>query len=178
MTSFDTAYNGSYTSENYDVNKVFDSDEKPSPIPKGGSKDVPRKGPRLSRSKVCHQRSLIGVVFSSIWIRTSILKVSGDSNITSGQLEVITSFIFHPASWLTRFGLRYGTEANLQWSPTAGWRFNVAAVRAVPENSLIFDMCRDGNVQAVQRMLTRGDASVKDTSPKGWTPLHVSPPRF
>ncbi len=27
-------------------------------------------------------------------------------------------------------------------------------------------------------MLTRGDASVKDISPKGWTPLHVSGPKL
>ena len=173
VTSFDTAYDGSYSSESYNVNKVFNSDEKPSPKSKGGFEDTPGKGPRLSRSKVCHQKSSIGVVLGSIWIRTSTLKVSGDSSITSGQLEVITSFIFYPASWLTKFGLRYGTEANLQWSPTSGWNFNVSAIRAVPENSLIFDMCRDGNVLGVERMLARGDASVKDTSPKGWTPLHV-----
>jgi len=65
-------------------------------------------------------------------------------------------------------------EANLQYSTTTGWKFNATALRAVPENSLIFELCRQGNVQAVQLMLARGDASVKDTSPKGWTPLHVS----
>jgi len=44
----------------------------------------------------------------------------------------------------------------------------------MPENSLLFDLCRTGDVQAVKLMLARGDASVKDTSPKVWTPLHVS----
>jgi hypothetical protein len=174
VTSFDTEYKGTYSSDSYDINKVFDSEENPSPAPSAGTDNTARKGPRLSRSKVCHQKSSMGVVLGSIWIRTSTLKVAKESSITLGHLEVITSFIFYPASWLTRVGLRYGTEASLQWSPSAGWNFNIAAIRAVPENSLIFDMCRDGNVKAVQRMLTRGDASVKDTSPKGWTPLHVS----
>ncbi|PVH68701.1 hypothetical protein DL98DRAFT_474589 [Cadophora sp. DSE1049] len=116
----------------------------------------------------------MGVVLGSIWIRTSTLKAAQGSSATSGQLEVITSFIFYPASWLTRVGLRYGTEANLQWSPGTGWNFNISAVKAVPESSLIFAMCQDGNVKGVQLMMSRGEASVKDTSPKGWTPLHFA----
>lgn len=174
VTSFDTTYSGSYSSDDYDIRKVpISGEETPSPKPNGVGKDRARKGPRLGRSKVCHQKSSIGVVLGSIWIRTSTLKAAEGSNASSGQLEVITSFIFYPASWLTKVGLRYGAEANLQWSATTGWKFNVAALRAVPENSLVFDMCKQGNVKAVQLMLSRGDASLKDTSPKGWTPLHV-----
>jgi hypothetical protein len=56
----------------------------------------------------------MGVVLGSIWIRTSTLRAEEGSNATSGKLEVITSFIFYPASWLTRIGLRYGTEASLK----------------------------------------------------------------
>lgn len=174
VTSFDTTHSGSYSSDNYDIRKVpISGDEMPYSPPNGGSDEHARKGPRLGRSKVCHQKSSIGVVLGSIWIRTSTLKAAQGSNTSSGELEVITSFIFYPASWLTKVGLRYGTEANLQWSATTGWKFNVAILRAVPENSLIFDMCREGNVKAIQLMLSRGDASLKDTSPKGWTPLHV-----
>jgi len=116
----------------------------------------------------------MGVILGSIWIRTSTLRVSNVGlNSSIGDLEVITSFIFYPASWFSRTGLRYGTEANFQWSPTMGWKFNVSVIRAVPENSLIFDMCRAGNADGVKLLLSRGDASLKDTSPKGWTPLHV-----
>jgi hypothetical protein len=100
--------------------------------------------------------------------------LKAEGGVSASNLEVITSFILYPASWLINIGLRYGMEANLQYSPTTGWKFNITAVRAVPENSLIFELCRRGNVQAVQLMLTRGEASVKDVSPKGWTPLHVS----
>jgi hypothetical protein len=171
VTSFDTAYTGSYNSETYDISKSLDPENLEKPNLKEAAKD---DGPRLSRSRTCHQKSSIGVVLGSIWIRTSTLKVAEASSITSGRLEVITSFIFYPASWLTKVGLRYGTEANLQWSPTGGWKFNVTSVKAVPENALIFDLCKQGNVSAVQLLLSRGDASVKDTSPKGWTPLHVS----
>lgn len=167
VTSFDATYRGSYNSEHYDIHKVPISGEGDS------TEDTAGKKPTMSRSKVCHQKSSIGVVLGSIWIRTSTLKVEEGSTTSSGQLEIITSFIFYPASWLVKFGFRYGTEASLRWSATTGWKFNVSAVRAVPENSLIFELCRAGNIEAVQLMLSRGDASVKDTSPKGWNPLHV-----
>lgn len=179
VTSFDTTYAGSYDADDYDIRKVpISEDEKPqskkSSSTTSTTEATPKVPPRLGRSRICHQKSSIGVVLGSIWVRTSTLKVAEKSSISAGKLEVITSFIFYPASWLSRIGLRYGTEANLQWSPTAGWKFNVSAVKAVPENSLIFDFCREGNIQGVMKLFERGDASLKDTSPKGWTPLHVS----
>lgn len=178
VTTFDTIHAGSYDSDDYDIRKVPISENEKPQLKRSGpttnaTRVTPKAQPRLSLSKICHQKSSIGVVLGSIWVRTSTLKAAEKSSITTGQLEVITSFIFYPASWLSRIGLRYGTEANLQWSPTAGWKFNVSMVRAVPENSLIFDFCREGNIQGVMKLFERRDASVEDTSPKGWTPLHV-----
>ena len=178
VTSFDTAYSGSYSPDNYDIRKMPMSEISGASFPNRPDKEAPsahrtQKPPRIARSKVCHQKSSMGVMLGSIWIRTSTLKAHEGSNASKGNVELITSFIFYPASWLTRVGFRYGTEANLQWSATTGWKFNVAAVRAVPENSLVFEMCRTGNIDGVQLLLSRGEASLKDTSPKGWTPLHV-----
>lgn len=79
VTSFDTTYSGSYSSDDYDIRKVpISGEETPSPKPNGVGKDRARKGPRLGRSKVCHQKSSIGVVLGSIWIRTSTLKPPRD----------------------------------------------------------------------------------------------------
>ena len=173
VTSFDTVCRGSYDSDSYNICSLPVSQRRPS-THSSVAGDSTGKRPRLIRSQVCHQKSSIGVVLGSIWIRTCTLKAEVGSNASAGNLEIITSFIFYPALWLTKISFKYGMEANLQYSSTKGWKFNVMAVRAVPENSLIFELCRQGNVQAVQLMLTRGDASVKDISPKGWTPLHVS----
>ncbi|KAK3361114.1 hypothetical protein B0T24DRAFT_691791 [Lasiosphaeria ovina] len=181
VTSFDAVHTGSYDGDQHDIHRVpvteyekSQSKQGNSAAASGQSAAAQETPPRLSRSRTCYGRSSIGVVLGSIWIRTSTLKVAEASSISAGQLEVITSFIFYPASWLSRVGLKYGAEANLQWSPLAGWKFKVATVRAVPENSYIFDFCRDGNVQAVMKLLERGDASLQDTSPKGWTPLHFA----
>lgn len=172
VTSFESEYSGEYNSDSYNMRNI--------PLPKGGQ-DV-RKGlqkrpltaePRLTRSHVCHRTSSMGVVFGSIWIRITTLRVDAGSSASRGKFEIITSFIFYPASWLTRLGFRYGVEAKLSNS-TAGWQFNFCPVRAVPDNSLIFELCQRGNAKAVELLLQRGDASVRDTSSKGWTPLHVS----
>jgi hypothetical protein len=173
VTSFDTASSGSYGSETYDIHNMPVSHGQSSPKT-SIIEEKPSHGPRLTRSKVCNQSSSMGVVLRSILIRTSTLKAEDRSNASAGKLEVITSFIFYPASWLNQIDLRYATEASLKYSASTGWRFNAEAIRAMPENSLLFDLCRMGDVQAVKLMLARGDASVKDTSPKGWTPLHVS----
>jgi hypothetical protein len=179
VTSFDAVHTGSYDGDEHDIRRVpvmeYEKSQSKQSDSTANRPSAGREAPqRLSRSRTCYGKSSIGVVLGSIWIRTSTLKVAEASSISAGQLEVITSFIFYPASWLSRVGLKYGAEANLQWSPMAGWKFNVATVRAVPENSYIFDFCREGNVKAVMRLIERGDASLEDTSPKGWTPLHVS----
>jgi hypothetical protein len=55
------------------------------------------------------------------------------------------------------------------------WIFNcrITVTHALPEDSLIFDLCRTGQTRAVQTLFDKGLASVLDTSPKGWKPLHV-----
>jgi hypothetical protein len=179
VTSFDAVHTGSYDSDGHEICRIpvteyEKSQSKQTDSTTNKQSAAQEAPPGLRRSRTCYGKSSIGVVLGSIWIRTSTLKVAEASSISAGQLEVITSFIFYPASWLSRIGLKYGAEANLQWSPTAGWKFNIATVRAVPENSYIFDFCREGNVKAVMRLIERGDASLEDTSPKGWTPLHVS----
>lgn len=175
VTSLESISSGTYAEDGNDLKPVHGasgsgqrgSNPKAEPSSQGGH------GSRFSRSRVCHQTSSMGVVLGSIWIRTSTLKVDDDSDSNKRKLEVITSFIFYPASWLCRFGLGYGTEANLNYSVENGWKFNFVPVRAVPEGSLIFELCRQGETRAVELMLARGVASVKDTSPKGWSPLHV-----
>jgi hypothetical protein len=77
VTSFDTTHSGSYSPDNYDIRKVpISGEETPYSKPNGFGDDPARKGPRLGRSKVCQQKSSIGVVLGSIWIRTSTLKVA------------------------------------------------------------------------------------------------------
>jgi hypothetical protein len=170
MTSFDFEHSGEYDSEKYTMhNTPVSRYQNPDAdyTSKGGKTSY-----RFTRSRVCHRTSSMGCLFGSIWVRTSTLKVDQGSNASTGKFEIITSFIFYPARWLTRIGFRHGVEASLNNSST-GWKFNYTPVRAVPDSALIFDFCRIGDTKAVELLLQRGDASIRDTSSTGWTPLHV-----
>jgi hypothetical protein len=175
VTAFESISSGTCTEDGYNVKPGrpasktgFGGPDEEDKHPSQG-----RRGSIFSRARVCHQTSSMGVVLGSIWVRTSTLKIEDGPDSTGRKLEVITSFIFYPASWLSRFGLGYGTEASLNYSVENGWKFNFVPIRAVPEKSLIFQLCQRGETQAVELMLAMGEASVKDTSPKGLSPLHV-----
>ena len=122
--------------------------------------------------KVHHRVSATETPFGTVWLRTSTVRAGSCSKSSKG-LYAVNSFIYYPSWWLTKLGLTHGVEASLS-SSTKGWQFCLNPVRAVPDSSLIFDFCKMGNIEAVQRLLARGEATVRDASPKGWTPLHVS----
>ncbi|KAG4431855.1 hypothetical protein IFR05_012651, partial [Cadophora sp. M221] len=44
----------------------------------------------------------------------------------------------------------------------------------IPSSSLIFALCRDGNIDAARLMLKRGDASLRDISEYGETLIHAA----
>lgn len=56
---------------------------------------------------------------------------------------------------------------------TVGWRYTIEPFGAVPENALIFELCKLGNVDGVRLLLQRGEASPLDRDPMGRTPLWV-----
>lgn len=58
------------------------------------------------------------------------------------------------------------------------WSIHLHTYNIVPYNSLIFRYCSLGDVAAMQRLITSGEASLLDTYERGWhnsTLLEVSP---
>lgn len=90
------------------------------------------------------------------------------------QCEYRTSYTISPAPWLIRLGIHYGLHLGFLSSSTHGWKNTLQTFCPVPDNALIFDFCRQGNVPAVRSLLSGGHASVRDTNSQGYTPLHVS----
>lgn len=82
-----------------------------------------------------------------------------------------TYFVLHPATWLLHLGARTGFNGSFS---TAGWKHTLETFRAVPDDSLIFEFCADGNLDGIKALLNRGEASVWDRDSFGQTPLHVS----
>ncbi|KAF7508364.1 hypothetical protein GJ744_009355 [Endocarpon pusillum] len=125
---------------------------------------------RPSQSRICQRTSATGTLFGTIWVRKTSVRVD---SLSGKNVDIVSSFTFFPSWWLTGVGLKYGMEASL-CETTAGWQFNFNPIRAVSEESPIFKFCKSGNLAAVQQLIGDGSASVKDTSPKGWTPLHFA----
>lgn len=125
------------------------------------------------RSLTYHAISSRRILMGKIWICKANISLEAGATPFARRSEVITTLIFHPAAWFMRMGFRYGLEAS--FSPSLhGFRFDFKTARAVPDDSLIFELCERGDLIGVRRLMERGDASVYDRNSKGWTPLHVS----
>jgi len=81
-------------------------------------------------------------------------------------------YFLYPPKILSIFGVSYGVDVAAIC--TAGWKYSLQIFRAVPENALIFEFCREGNLAAVRTLLSTGNASPWDRDPEGRTPLYVS----
>ncbi|KAL4874650.1 hypothetical protein BJY04DRAFT_11107 [Aspergillus karnatakaensis] len=123
---------------------------------------------RSFRSKSCK------TPFGTLHLHTRITERQElEDGETRSETDTETSIIFHPAPWLLKLGLRYGLNA-MSINHHKTWQYTIMPVHAVPNDSLIFDFCKDGNVEAIKRLFDRGEASVYDTDTNGWTPLFVS----
>lgn len=93
---------------------------------------------------------------------------------TNFEYEHVTSFCASPAPWLVKIGVNYGFKFNFRNSAIWGWKHVFNTFRQVPDDAMIFEFCKEGNLSGVQILLSRGRASVRDTDSRGRTPLFVS----
>ena len=127
--------------------------------------------------RIKHQVSTFRTALGCAWIRTTAIQHDIKTSKKGRSSQTIRSLILYPTRWLQYMGIQSGLEAVVA-SAGRSWLFNcnMTVTCAVPEDSLIFDLCRTGQIRAVEALLEKGMASVVDTSPKGWKPLHVSRP--
>ena len=127
------------------------------------------------RYHVNHHVSTFRTALGCAWLRTTTLHHDNKSSKRQRKLQIIRSLILYPTRWLQYMGIQNGLEAVVA-SGGRSWLFNcnITVTRPVPDDALIFGLCRTGQTRAVEALLEKGMASVVDTSPKGWKPLHVS----
>ena len=118
---------------------------------------------------------LFGTIHTSSTTRQLQSSVFDDqqSEDEEHQYEHQSSFTIRPAAWLVNLGFNSGLRVGLFNSSVRGWRSSLDAFCAVPDDSPIFELSRDGNLSAVRALFSRGLASVRDTNSFGETPLHV-----
>lgn len=129
------------------------------------------------RYRVRHHTSSFRTALGCAWIRTTTLYSANHPDDSVPTSQTVTSVAIYPTSWLKWLGFRNGLEAVVA-SAGRSWLLNcrLTVTCAVPEDSLVFELCRTGQTRAVETLLAKGLASVVDTSPNGWKPLHVRTP--
>ena len=85
-----------------------------------------------------------------------------------------SSFAVCPAAWLVSLGFKYGLHLSLVKSSIRGWKQTLSTSCHVPDDALVFEFCKTGNVSGVRSLLVRGEASVRDIDSQGQAPLFVS----
>lgn len=137
---------------------------------------------RKTRSKriLTKQESTTHFMLGTVRVQSKTkLQISSDEDDLTrrdgpDQCERKSTFTITPAAWLVWLGIRRGLRLGFQSSPIQGWKNTLNTFRPVPDNALIFEFCKDGNLPAVRTLLLGGQASVRDTDSGGFTPLHVS----
>ncbi|KAJ4989675.1 hypothetical protein SVAN01_04892 [Stagonosporopsis vannaccii] len=124
---------------------------------------------------VKHEVSTFRTALGCAWISTTTIHHDKTPSKKPAKSQTIRSLILYPTRWLQYMGIQNGLEAVVA-SAGRSWLFNcnITVTRAVPEDSLIFNLCRTGQTRAVEALLEKDMASVVDTSPKGWKPLHFA----
>ena len=112
-----------------------------------------------------------------MWSRTLLVSNQSEGPMSpeeEGHFRYENVFRLIPPSWLVRFGFSYGVSGCISQSPLSGPTVVLDVVRSVPDDAVIFDLCREGRVGCIQALLNRGEASAKDVDSQGRTPLYVS----
>lgn len=118
-------------------------------------------------------------IFGNISVRSTqqLLQFADTENvpdwIEEDQFESQTSIIIRPAPWLMMLGIKYGFHWDFQKCAIQGWKHTLRSFYPVCHDAPIFRFCSEGNLSAVRQLLSNGEASARDTDPRGCTPLHV-----
>ena len=135
-----------------------------------------RKKHQLLSSYTYNNWNVFGnmTVRSTTFFKQSINDAEDDSWENLQVYEHKMSIRIQPAWWLVKIGFNRGLQAAFSQATDQSLKFALNPFRLVPDDALIFDFCRTGNIDGVRRLLIRGDASARDTDSRGLTPLLVS----
>ena len=85
-----------------------------------------------------------------------------------------TQIAFLPGKWLRWLGVTRYLHLNMKHIASFVWYNVLNAPRIIPDDSLIFMYCQQGDVAGMQRLFAEGRASVHDVNSDGLTTLHMT----
>ena len=92
-----------------------------------------------------------------------------DKDYVNDEKEFNCIVIF--STWLRNLGFTYGIQ--IAAASIRGWKYTLQPLRVVPADSPIFELSRNGNIDGVRTLLSKGYASPYDRNTDGQTPLWV-----
>jgi len=115
---------------------------------------------------------LINTPFAKIYSksRTRKFTVKGSTQDHTSYEKNYNSLLYPPA-WMNILPLSFGVQIVARC--TSGWNFSIEPSHVIPEDSLIFEFCRDSNLSGVRSLLGRRAASLWDRDAAGRTPPWV-----
>ncbi|KUJ17586.1 uncharacterized protein LY89DRAFT_718256 [Mollisia scopiformis] len=78
-------------------------------------------------------------------------------------------FVVRPSSWLVKVGLQWEIQASL-----SGRSSMLETFRVIPWKSPVFEYCRTGDIENLQRLISNNEASIWDVDNSGRTTLHYA----
>jgi hypothetical protein len=136
--------------------------------------------PRFTKRSVLQKRSLhssrklvLQTPLYGIYTETQTYSVTEETETSEPRNILDTQFrcITIPNAAGRYLGISLGTVLSAR--STTGWKYSFQSFRTVPDDSLIFEYCAEGNIGAIQSLFKRGLASPWDRDAKGRTPLWV-----
>jgi hypothetical protein len=111
-------------------------------------------------------------LFCRIYFDLKVYHVHTSEFSNEAFIEYDSYYRIRPSWWLIKLGLKRELELSIK-KAAYGWQQKIRMFYPVPDDALIFDFIRAGDIQGVQSLLYDGKASVWDTNTRGETPLHV-----
>jgi hypothetical protein len=123
-----------------------------------------------------YQTSTTSTIFGTFHISSqtcAVIPEGSDEDDDDVQYEHSTTIRVHPSWWLIKMGFQYHINAMITQT-SQEWRPLFLKSYAVPDDAIIFSLCRTGDIEAVKELFSARVATPWDTDSCGWTPLHVS----
>ncbi|KAF8858739.1 hypothetical protein BDZ45DRAFT_725848, partial [Acephala macrosclerotiorum] len=140
---------------------------------------LPKKTPAVKYSRVRARGNFaITGLFGTLHMTSSVItnvttsstSVAEEGSDDEGRSQLQTIITIHPSRWLSTIGLMLGIQIIMSQS-LRGLDCRARTYRAVPDDSRVFSLCRSGDIDMIQQLFDRGQASPWDTDSRGLTPL-------
>lgn len=138
---------------------------------------VQKPSPHTSKRILQRQAEMRSDKQTILWMfrrRTRTRRLTTTDLLDESNKETIekdVDFFFCPPKLLASIGIARGLWMNSRES--TGLSYSLQTFNAVPEDALVFEFCREGNLAGVRTLLKLGKASLRDRDPLGRTPLWV-----